>query len=126
MRPVDIEALRIRRPLTPFEDRKPPGIFRAADAHVIRHDVDDKAKIAFLETVGKAKESGHPAKLWIELVIHDIIAVHRTSARLLNRRCIDLAESKICEIWRDGRRIVERKALIELNAIGHSRRYISK
>ena len=47
--PVDVEILGIRAGTTPFEHVEPPAVIVAANAHVVRHDVEDQAHPALAQ-----------------------------------------------------------------------------
>ena len=76
--PVDVERIRERRKLAPFEHRQPPGIVGAPDAHVVRHDVEQELKAVRLDIGRKALESIEAAKLGIDFRrIDGVVSVRR-------------------------------------------------
>ena len=74
--PVDIEDIGIRRFLAPFQHVEPPSVVGAADAHVVRDEVENEAETMLLERGGQAGKAVLPAELGIEpVMIDDIIAM---------------------------------------------------
>ena len=79
--PVDIEESGVRRVLTPLEHVHPPGVV-GADAHVVRHDVDDQAQVARLQGLVQRLETLLAAEFGIDPgVVDDVVTVRGAGAR---------------------------------------------
>jgi hypothetical protein len=121
--PVDVEGAGLGRELPPLQHREPPAVVGAADAHVVRHDVEDEAQAVLAERIGQAQESLLAAELQIDRrMVDDVVAVGGAGPRLVDRRGVEMADPEPREIRNDLRRVVEGEVLVELEPVGGARR----
>ena len=120
--PVDVEGPSVAGELPPFENRLPPLVL-GADPDMVRHDVEHQAEPVLSQNVREAQEPLFPAELGIDRgMIDDVVAVHRARPRLVDGRCIHMADAEAREVRRDGGGIVEGELLLELEPVGGARR----
>ncbi len=121
--PVDVEGDGVGRELPPFDDREPPGVVGAADAHMVGDDVEDQTETVLFQRVREAQEALLATQFRIDPgVVDDVVAMGRARPRCLHGRGIDMADAEPCEIGQDRDRIVEGEAGMELQAVGRARR----
>ena len=121
--PVDVEGAGRRRQLAPFQHRQPPWVVGAADAHMVRHDVEHEAEAVRAERVGETVEPVLATELRVDgRVVDDVVSVRRAGPRLVDRRGIDVADAQSLQIGRDRGGVVEREILVELQPVGGARR----
>ena len=121
--PVDVEGPRVGRELAPFERRQPGRVVGAADAHVVRHDVEDEAEAVLPQRVGETVERRLAAELRVDrAMVDDVVAVGRARPRPVDRRGVDMADPEPREIRHDRCRVVEGEVLVELQTVGRARR----
>ena len=67
----------------PFEHVEPERIVGAANAHVVRHEIEDLAEPVLAECVGHRREVSVRSELRIKrVVVDDVVAVRAAGARL--------------------------------------------
>ncbi len=115
--PVDVEMPREAAARAPFEHVVPPAVGRAAHAHVVRHDVDDRAHAPPPQRIDQPHERRLAAELGVDRrIIDHIVAVARTRLRGRDRRQIQMAHAEPREIADVRGRVVEREARMQLQA----------
>ena len=120
--PVDIEPPRVIGLPTPLQHVEPPGIVGAADAHVVRHDVQHLTKAVAPERRDHVPKCVRVAEIGIEAaMVDDVVAVRAARAgRQIGRR-IDVADAELRQVRRQPRGLGEAEARAELQAVGGSR-----
>ena len=117
--PVDVEPSGRDGVRTPFEDIEPVGVVGPADAHVVRHEVEDLAEAIGLQGRVHAGIGVCIAKLVVErIVVHDVVAVRAAGPRLEIGRGIEVADAKLGQVGREPGSIVEAEVGRELQAVG--------
>jgi hypothetical protein len=113
--PVHVEKARVRRVAAPFENIEPPRVFRAADAHVIRHHVDDQPHFVRAQLVHEAPQRLLAAEFRVHArVVHGVVAVRRAARRGRDRRRVGVADPERGEVVDLGGGVVEGEALVKL------------
>ena len=99
--PVDVEPAGIGRIRAPFQHVEPQRIVGAADAHVVRHEIQHLPEPVLRERRHHRLESRLIAQLRIERVmIDDVVAVGAARPRLQIGRGIDMADAEPGQIGR--------------------------
>nr|GFD16769.1 hypothetical protein [Tanacetum cinerariifolium] len=100
--PLDVEELRIRTALAPFQQVQPPGIIGPADGHVIGNDVQNQPHTVFPQRGNQAAQCGLAAQFrgleeWIDRLTHRSrsAACWRAEARISSRRAALVLSSKV-------------------------------
>src|ERR1700722_18682838 len=121
-RPVDVEPAGILGVGTPLQNIEPQRIVGAPDAPVIGHDVQDPPEPLIAEGVDHRREIILRPEFRIQLVVvGDVVAVDAARTRLEDRREVDVADAELREVRRDGGRVTEPKAGMQLQTIGRAR-----
>ena len=116
--PVDIEVARARGPGAVLEDVAPPRVRAGTDPHVIRHEVDHVTQSESGQTGNEAGVRLRSAELRIDrVVIADVVAVHAAGIGGEVGRRVAGVGPEPGKIGREVRRIVEREAGVQLEAV---------
>src|SRR5271163_5299495 len=117
-RPVDVEPSGVTGLRPPFEHVEPERIVGAADAHVIRNEVENSLESLASKRMDHRRVFCFRSELWIELrVVRDVVAVRAARARLEEWREIDMAHAEPREIGRDGCGLIEAEAGTQLQPV---------
>ncbi len=117
--PINVEPGGVVGMSSPFEHVEPNRIVGAADAHVVRHEIDDAADPVASIGLEHRAIVGFVAELGIELgMISDVVAMRAARPRLEERREIDMADAEATQIGRDLRSLLEPEAAAKLETIG--------
>jgi len=120
--PIDVEGRSMRRVLAPFQHVEPPVIVGLADAHVVRHEVENEAEVVRSQRIAHARESLVAAQFGIEaVVIDDVVTVGAAGACFQKRRSIEMADAERLEIGSERGGVIEGEILGELDPIGRER-----
>ena len=120
--PVDIERRGMRRPLAPFQHVEPPCIVGMADAHVVRHEIEDQPEAVRLERGAHPRKAFGTAEFGIELlVVDDVVAMRAARPRFQEWRRIEVGDAEFFEIGNERGGIVKSEILRQLQTIGRER-----
>ena len=117
--PVDVEPAGEAAGAAPCQHVEPEAIGGAADAHVVRHDVEDQAEAVRAEGGRHGAEVGLAAELGVEAGrVGDVVAVGAAGARREDRRGVDVADAEVGEVGRERGRVGEAEGRGELQPVG--------
>ncbi len=117
--PGDVEIGGVGRRGAVLQHVVPPRVLVAEDAHVVGHDVEDLAQAVFVQGRDQRLVIRVRADFRVEaLVVGDVVAVHAAGPRLQVRRGVQVRDAQVAQVRDDGRRVAEREALVELQAVG--------
>ena len=120
--PLDVEVTGIARRRPVLQHIEPPAVVGLEHAHVIGHDVDHQRHPMAFKLADQRVEIFGGSDFRIErAVVDDVVPVQAAGTRLQERRCVEMADAKPCEIRHDCTRRAEIEIAIELNAIRSAR-----
>ena len=116
--PIDVEPAGVGRLRAPLEHVEPERVVGAADAHVIRHEIDEQLQICARERRDHRIELNRQPELRVQRVVrHDVVAVHAAGPRLQDRRRVDVRDAEPSQVRCQRRRSREAELGIELQAV---------
>lgn len=97
----------------------PPGVLAGADGHVIGHDVQQMPQALGAQGSTQAGVCRLAADLGVDMMRVDHVVAVRAPGRGLQRGGgVEMADAQRAQIVGNGRRVVQAKAGMELQAIG--------
>src|SRR4051812_39392879 len=115
--PVDVEERRVGRGAAVLQHVVPQGVV-AADAHVVGHDIEELAHAVVSERLYQppvilfASEFG-VQRGWVD----DVVAVRATGPGFQVRRGVEIADSKLGQVWHEIRRLREGEVTVKLQPV---------
>src|SRR5262249_51621159 len=120
--PFDVEDAREPRARSVLQHILPPRVRRPADAHVVRHEVEQMAHAIRAERVDPLAVVPLGSEIRVEpRRIGDVVAVRAARDCSEIRRCVAIPDPELSQVPGYRARVAERKTVIELKTIRRQR-----
>ncbi|MNF45948.1 hypothetical protein D3C84_270970 [compost metagenome] len=117
--PLDVEEFAVGAEPPPLQQIEPPGIVRAADGHVIGHEVQHQAHVPGAQGLHQAPQCGLTAQFGIDPAgVDHIVSVRRAAARTEQGRGVQMADAQVAEVRHQRHRVIQGEATMKLQPEG--------